>query len=34
MIQKSGQMAVPVIIIGDEIIVGFDQAKIDKTLAS
>ena len=33
MIQKSGQMGVPVIIIGDEIIVGFNQAKIDELLA-
>jgi glutaredoxin len=33
MIQKSGQMSVPVIIIGDEIIVGFNQAKIDELLA-
>jgi glutaredoxin len=33
MIQKSGQMGVPVIIIGNEIIVGFNQAKIDELLA-
>ena len=33
MIKKSGQMAVPVIAIGDEIIVGFNQAKIDELLA-
>jgi glutaredoxin 3 len=33
MIQKTGQMGVPVIIIGDEIIVGFNQAKIDELLA-
>jgi glutaredoxin 3 len=33
MIQKSGQMAVPVIAIGNEIIVGFNQAKIDELLA-
>jgi glutaredoxin 3 len=33
MIQKSGQMGVPVIIIGDEIIIGFNQAKIDELLA-
>lgn len=38
MIQKSGQMGVPVIIIKDEeqgveeIIVGFDQARIDSAL--
>jgi glutaredoxin 3 len=33
MIKKSGQMAVPVIEINGEIIVGFNQAKIDELLA-
>ena len=33
MIQKSGQMSVPVIIIDNEIVVGFNQAKIDQVLA-
>ncbi len=33
MIQKSGQMGVPVIIIDNEIVVGFNQAKIDQVLA-
>jgi len=33
MIKKSGQMAVPVIEIGGEIIVGFNQGKIDEMLA-
>ncbi len=34
MIQKSGQMGVPVIIIDDnEIIVGFNQALLDKLLS-
>jgi glutaredoxin len=33
MVQKSGQMSVPVIIVGDEVIVGFNQAKIDELLA-
>ena len=28
MIDKSGQMGVPVIVIGDELIVGFDKEKI------
>ena len=28
MIQKSGQMGVPVIYIGDELVVGFDQERI------
>ena len=32
MVQKSGQMGVPVIIIGEEIIIGFDHKKIDKAL--
>ena len=32
MIQKSGQMGVPVILIGDELIVGFDKEKIASTL--
>ncbi len=29
MIQKSGQMGVPVILIDDEIIVGFDKQKLE-----
>jgi len=33
MTQKSGQMSVPVIIIDDEIVVGFDQALLDKLLS-
>ena len=33
MIEKTGQMGVPVILIGDEIIVGFDQEKIKELLA-
>lgn len=32
MIQKSGQMGVPVIFIGDELIVGFDQDRISSAL--
>ena len=32
MIEKSGQMGVPVIIIGDELTVGFDKPKIEKLL--
>jgi len=32
MVDKSGQMGVPVIIIGDKVIVGFDQGAIDKAL--
>ena len=33
MIQKSGQMGVPVIMINDQIIIGFNQARIDELLA-
>lgn len=33
MIEKSKQMGVPVIIIGDEIVVGFNQAKLDELLS-
>ena len=33
MIQKSGQMGVPVIIIDNEIVVGFQQAKLDELLS-
>ena len=32
MVEKSGQMGVPVIIIGDEMIVGFDKPQIAKLL--
>ena len=33
MIEKSKQMAVPVIVIDDkEVIIGFDQAKLDEIL--
>ena len=33
MIQKSGQMGVPVITVDSEVIVGFNQAQIDKLLS-
>jgi glutaredoxin len=33
MIQKSKQMGVPVIIIDDEIVVGFNQAKLENLLS-
>lgn len=33
MTQKSGQMAVPVIIIDGEIVVGFNQSRLDELLA-
>ena len=32
MVQKSGQMGVPVVEIGGEIIVGFDQARLKEVL--
>jgi glutaredoxin len=32
MIEKSGQMGVPVILVDDEIVVGFNQALLDKLL--
>ena len=32
MITKSGQMGVPVITIGDTVVVGFNQGKIDELL--
>ena len=33
MIQKSKQMGVPVIIVDDEIVVGFNQAKLESLLS-
>ena len=33
MIQKSGQMGVPVITIDNEVVVGFNQALLDKLLS-
>jgi len=33
MIQKSGQMGVPVITIDGDIVVGFNQAKLDSLLS-
>lgn len=32
MIQKSGQMGVPVILVGDELIIGFDQERLQTAL--
>jgi hypothetical protein len=34
MIAKSGQMGVPVIMVGETVIVGFNQQKLDEALAS
>jgi glutaredoxin len=33
MIRKSGQMSVPVISIDDEVVVGFNQSKLDGLLS-
>ena len=33
MIQKSGQMGVPVIYVGDKLVVGFDEEKLRELLA-
>jgi len=33
MIDKSKQMGVPVIVVGDDVVVGFNQAKLDSLLA-
>jgi len=33
MIQKSGQMSVPVIIVDGELVVGYNQAKLDELLS-
>jgi glutaredoxin 3 len=32
MVKKSGQLGVPVILIDDEVIIGFNQAQLDKIL--
>jgi len=32
MVEKSGQMGVPVIFIGDDMIIGFDEPKISELL--
>ena len=34
MVEKSGQMGVPVIIINDNVVIGFNQGKIDELLAN
>ena len=33
MIEKTKQMGVPVIVVGDDIIIGFNQAKMDSLLS-
>jgi len=32
MISKSGQMGVPVITVGDQVVVGFNQPRLDELL--
>lgn len=34
MIEKSGQMGTPVIFVGDEMMIGFDEAKFKELLSS
>lgn len=34
MVEKTGQMGVPVVIINENIVIGFNRAKIDELLAS
>jgi len=34
MIRKSGQMGVPVITVGDQVVVGFDRARLEQLLAA
>ena len=33
LVQKSGQMAVPVILVDDQVVVGFNQPRLDELLA-
>ncbi len=33
MVKISGQMGVPVIVVGDEVIIGFDQARLEELLS-
>ena len=34
MIEKSGQMGVPVILVGEEMIIGFDRRRLDELLGT
>jgi glutaredoxin 3 len=34
LVQKSGQMAVPVILVDDQVVVGFNQARLDQLLGN
>ncbi|MDP2704349.1 MAG: glutaredoxin family protein [bacterium] len=33
MVEKSGQMGVPVIMVGDQVIIGFDEDKVSEALS-
>jgi len=33
MMQKSGQLGVPVILVNDDVLIGFNQSKLDKLLS-
>jgi glutaredoxin-like YruB-family protein len=33
MVEKTGQLGVPVIMVGDEVVVGFDRLTLEKLLA-
>ncbi len=33
MVRKSGQMGVPVIVVDDRVVIGFDQGELDRLLA-
>jgi glutaredoxin 3 len=32
LVQRTGQMAVPVIVVGDEVVVGFDRSRLTELL--
>ncbi len=32
LLRRTGQMAVPVIVVGDEVVVGFDRARLSQLL--
>ena len=34
MVEKTGQMGVPVIMVNNDIVIGFNQTKIDELLAN
>jgi glutaredoxin len=34
MVRRTGQMSIPVIVVGDEVVVGFDRARLQALLAS